>query len=225
MKTMKISMACWQICSEEVSRHKVAACHYVGVPTVAGGGPFEIAVQQGQLPAYLDLVADMGISGVEAGAGFTDMLLPPTEVMRMAADRGLWLQFELGRKQEGAFTADVVGGLVAQGQQWLDAGARYVVIEARESAVGVGCFDEHGNFNAAHADRLGRAFGLEACMFEAPNKSSQFALLNHFGPTVLLCNVRLEEILRVEIYRRGLHSDAFERDNLRPQVPETDRPS
>jgi phosphosulfolactate synthase len=35
---------------------------------------------------------------------------------------------------------------------------------------------------------------------------------------VRLCNVRLEELLRVEIYRRGLHSDSFCRDNLRPQV-------
>jgi phosphosulfolactate synthase len=42
--------------------------------------------------------------------------------------------------------------------------------------------------------------------FEAPNKASQFALLDHFGPAVRLSNVRLEELLRVEIYRRGLHS-------------------
>ena len=56
-------------------------------------------------------------------------------------------------------------------------------------------------------------------MFEAPNKSSQFALLNHFGRDVHLCNVRLEELLRVEIYRRGLHSDAFGRTNLRPVSP------
>jgi phosphosulfolactate synthase len=33
---------------------------------------------------------------------------------------------------------------------------------------------------------------------------------------VHLCNVRLEELLRVEIYRRGLHSDAFGQKNLRP---------
>jgi phosphosulfolactate synthase len=31
--------------------------------------------------------------------------------------------------------------------------------------------------------------------------------------------VRLEELLRVEIYRRGLHSDAFGRENLRPPRP------
>jgi hypothetical protein len=29
-------------------------------------------------------------------------------------------------------------------------------------------------------------------------------------------NVRLEELLRVEIYRRGLHSDAFGHTKLRP---------
>jgi phosphosulfolactate synthase len=33
---------------------------------------------------------------------------------------------------------------------------------------------------------------------------------------VHLCNVRIEELLRVEIYRRGLHSDAFQKENLRP---------
>ena len=53
--------------------------------------------------------------------------------------------------------------------------------------------------------------------YEAPTKPSQFALLDHFGPEVRLCNVRLEELLRVEIYRRGLHSDAFCKDNLRPR--------
>jgi phosphosulfolactate synthase len=61
-------------------------------------------------------------------------------------------------------------------------------------------------------------------MFEAPNKPSQFALLNHLGREVHLCNVRLEELLRVEIYRRGLHSDAFAKENLRPLAPNLARP-
>jgi phosphosulfolactate synthase len=70
--------------------------------------------------------------------------------------------------------------------------------------------------NTRYAERFVEAFGFEAVMFEAPTKPSQFALLNHFGSRVHLCNVRLEELLRVEIYRRGLHSDAFEQKNLRP---------
>jgi phosphosulfolactate synthase len=109
--------------------------------------------------------------------------------------------------------------LLGQGHEWLDAGAVELVVEARESAKGVGLFDDEGNFDGTLADRFAREFSLALLMFEAPNKPSQFALLDHFGPEVRLCNVRLEEVLRVEIYRRGLHSDAFSRDNLRPAQP------
>lgn len=219
METMKISMAGWQICDEAVTRWKIAACRHYGVPTVTGGGPFEIAVQQGRLGSYLDLVADLGVTRIEAGEGFTDMTMPPSAVVAMARERGLDVQFELGKKHDGEFTSDVVAGLIDQGRAWLDAGALQLVIEARESAKGIGCFDDDGNFVPATADRFADAFGLEAAIFEAPNKPSQFALLNHFGRDVHLCNIRLEEILRVEIYRRGLHSDAFQQDNLRPPRP------
>jgi phosphosulfolactate synthase len=36
---------------------------------------------------------------------------------------------------------------------------------------------------------------------------------------VQLGNVRLDELLRVEIYRRGIHSDAFLQPRLRPPSP------
>ncbi|HLF14813.1 MAG TPA: phosphosulfolactate synthase [Bacteroidota bacterium] len=219
MSILKISMACWMIANEKVSRRKIAAAKKYKVPTTTGGGPFEIAVQQGRLPEYLDLCADMGVTRIECGEGFTDMTLKPRDVLRMANTRGLQVQFELGKKHEGAFTKDAVDGLIDQGRRWLDAGAVQLVVEARESAKGVGLFDDDGNFNGAFADRFVKEFGHGTALFEAPNKPSQFALLDHFGGEVHLCNVRLEEVLRVEIYRRGLHSDAFEKENLRPRVP------
>jgi phosphosulfolactate synthase len=211
-------MACWIVADEEASRRKFRAAQKHGVPTTTGGGPFEVAVAQGRLDEYLDLVADMGAQRIEVGEGFTDMPLPADDVMRRAAERGLEVQFELGKKHEGDFTEGVVAGLIEQGQRWLAAGAKQLVVEARESAADVGLFDEQGRLNGRFADRFADAFGLDTVLFEAPNKASQFALLDHFGPEVHLCNVRLEEILRVEIYRRGLHSDAFEKENLRPRV-------
>lgn len=220
METMKISMACWLICDETVTRWKVAACNDHGVATVTGGGPFEVAVQQGQLPLYLDLVADLGVRRVEAGEGFTDLSLTPEQVIGMAAERGLDVQFELGKKHQGTFTASVVEDLVSQGRRWLDAGACQIVIEARESAQGIGCFDADGRFKPDVADRFATAFSLDRCQFEAPTKASQFALLDHFGRDVRLCNIRLEELLRVEIYRRGLHADAFRHEHLRPRIAE-----
>jgi phosphosulfolactate synthase len=222
MSILKISMACWQIANEKSTRQKVAAANRHGVPTVVGGGPFEVAVAQGQLPAYLDLCADIGFTRIECGMGFTDMNLKPSVVINMIRERGLDAQFELGKKHTGAFTEDTVGELIEQGTEWLDAGALQLVVEARESALGVGLFDDKGNFNPKYADRFAEAFGLHTVIFEAPNKPSQFTLLNHFGHDVHLCNVRIEELLRVEIYRRGLHSDAYQVDKLRPQLKPED---
>src|SRR5262245_2841446 len=219
MAILKLSMACWLIAKEQATRRKVAAAARYRVPTVTGGGPFEIAVAQGCLPAYLDLCADIGFTRIECGEGFTDMPLGAGEVLSMAEKRGLEVQFELGKKHNGAFSADVTGQLIEQGGRWLDAGACELVVEARESAKGVGLFDDSGAVNPSLADRFANAFGLDMLMFEAPTKPSQFALLDHFGPRVRLCNVRLEEVLRVEIYRRGLHSDAFGKKNLRPRLP------
>lgn len=213
---LKISMACWLIANERATRQKIALAQAHHVPTVTGGGPFEIAVAQNQLPAYLDLCADIGVTRIEAGAGFTDMPLSARTVVGMARQRGLEVQFELGEKHAGAFNANVVDELIDEGRQWLDAGAVEIVIEGRESARGVGLFDDSGALNRRFAERFVTAFGLDRVTFEAPNKPSQFALIEHLGREVRLSNVRLEELLRVEIYRRGLHSDAFGKANLRP---------
>jgi phosphosulfolactate synthase len=170
----------------------------------------------GELPAYLDLCADIGVTRIECGEGFTSLPLKPGKIVQMANERGLEVQFELGKKHDGPFTATAVEVLVNQGEAWLDSGAVQLVVEARECACDVGLFDQTGAFNPAFADRLAEAFGLKTVMFEAPNKPSQFALMDHFGRDVHLCNVRLEEVLRVEIYRRGLHSDAFNKTRLMP---------
>jgi phosphosulfolactate synthase len=212
-------MACWMIADEEATRRKIAATRANGVDAHAGGGPFEVAVAQGRLDDYLDLCADIGFARIECGEGFTDLDLGAAEIIAKAHARELEVQFELGKKHAGEFTSDAVKALLEQGRKWLDAGAVELVVEARESAAGVGLFGGDGELNRAFADEFARTFGLEILLFEAPNKPSQFALLDHFGSQVRLCNIRLEELLRVEIYRRGLHSDAFEKTNLRPPRP------
>jgi len=219
MASLKISMAGWMVANPDATRRKTAAARRAGVATFAGGAPFEVAVAQGRLEAYLELCAATGLTGIEAGTGFTTHSLTPSHVLGAAGRHGLEVQFELGHKHEGHFTEAVVVALLEQGRAWLAAGARWVVVEARESAQGVGLFDSGGAFDAALAERFVEALGLESVVFEAPTKASQFAMIEHFGATVRLANVRLEELLRVEIYRRGLHSDAFGNPRLRPAVP------
>lgn len=221
MISLKLSTAGWLIADEDSTRRKFSAAREHGVVTVTGGTPFEIAIHQQMLPEYLDLCASLGATRVECARGFTEPDLRPEEIVGMAAERGLGLDVELGGKHSGAFSAAVVDALVEDGRRWLDAGAHFLVIEARESAKDIGLFDAAGGIDASGAERFANAFGLDALLFEAPNKPSQFALLDHFGPEIQLSNVRLEELLRVEIYRRGLHADAFAKPSLRfADVPE-----
>jgi phosphosulfolactate synthase len=213
---LKMSMASWIVAREEATRRKLAAARGRGVPTVAGGTPFEIAVVHGLLPHYLELCAGLGFTRIEAGHSLLPEPPDPGRTVSLAREHGLDVQFELGGKHDGGFTRATVEALVDTGRRWLDAGALQLVIEARESARRVGLFGDRGEFHGGLADRFAEAFGLDAVVFEAPTKSSQFAFLDRFGASVRLANIRLEELLRVEIYRRGLHSDAFLRDNLRP---------
>jgi phosphosulfolactate synthase len=217
MEMLKLSMACWLIANESATREKLRAAARFGVGVVTGGGPFEVAATLGRLDEYLDLCGELGITRIEAGEGFTTLAHTPDEIVGMARARGLDVQAELGDKHGGSFSDDVVSELVVRGCEWLDAGAVELVIEGRESADEIGIFRPGGALNEPLADRLADAFGLNRTVFEAPTKQSQFALLNHFGPSVHLGNVRLEEVLRVEIYRRGLHSDAFAQERLTPR--------
>jgi phosphosulfolactate synthase len=217
MSSIKISMACWQIADDSVTRQKFAAAKRFKVPACTGGGPFEIAVALGRVPEYLDLCADMGATRIEAGEGFTASNLDPLEINRLAAARELEVQFEIGGKTSGAFTSGDLDCLMDDAKRWLGAGTKCIVVEGRENALDVGLFSQTGALNAHFADRLLEALGMENIVFEAPTKRSQFAFLAHYGPYVQLSNVRLEELLRVEIYRRGLHSDAFQNEQLRPQ--------
>lgn len=219
MLSLKISMCCWMVADQAATRRKLDAARRFGISSVSGGGPYEIAVAQRQLRAYLELCAEVGFGAIECGDGFTDPGVSAHDVVALAAAHGLQVEFELGKKHSGAFDAQVVGELIEQGREWLDAGARRLTVEARESAVGIGVFDRRGRLRSRLADQLAEGLGLSNLVFEAPDKPSQLALVDHFGPGVQLGNVPLDQLLRVEIYRRGLHPDAFANDRLRPPAP------
>src|SRR6266702_3043184 len=116
MASLKISMACWQITNEAATRRKIAAARTHNVPAVTGGGPFEVAVAQEQLEAYLDLCADLGITRIECGEGFTELHLRPQAVVKLAHERGLEVQYEMGKKHDGPFTEDSLQDAIERGQ-------------------------------------------------------------------------------------------------------------
>ena len=122
ISTLKISMACWLIANETATRRKIRAAREYGLCVCAGGGPFEVAASFGVLPQYFDLCADVGMSRIEAGEGFTILDLKPRQVVKMAAERGLEVQYEVGKKHGGTFSSDTIRDLIDCGKEWLAAG-------------------------------------------------------------------------------------------------------
>ena len=214
MERLKLSSSYWLIADEDVTRRKVAAASAHSVPTVIGRESFEIAVVKGELETYIDLCAEMGVTRIECGEGATDTPVAASLVVRLARERGLDVQFELGRNR-GVITGETVQRFVDNGHRWLDAGALQLAVQTRENLKGASLFDKEGHFHGGHADRLARAFGLETVTFDAPDRPSQVALLDHFGRDVHLYNVRLSELLFVEVYRRGLAVESFSKHGLK----------
>jgi phosphosulfolactate synthase len=211
MAALKISMACLMLANETATRRKIAAAKSYNVPTIIGSGPFGIAVAQNRLPVYLDLCADMCFTRIECASVFTGRPLNASEVVKMADARGLEVEFEIEKKEPAVLTPDALEQLIAEGKQWLDAGALELAVKASDRGKGNNLFDfaDKARFHHAIADRLVKEFGLTVVMFKTATNASQCGLLDHFGPQVRLSDVRLEDLLSVEIYRRGLRCEAL----------------
>jgi phosphosulfolactate synthase len=212
INSFKISMATWIVVANDAINAKIQCLKDHEIPIIVGGTLFEIAFYKNKLVEYLELCSQMGFDIIEAGQGFTKTSPNPKSVIDLALKYNLEVQYEIGEKFTGAFTEETLRGQVEVAKQWIDNGARYIVIEAKEDAVDVGLFDESGNLQRKLADSLVHQFGsnINLLQFEAPTKKSQFQLIDHFGSEIKVSNVRLEEIARVQIYRLGLHPKAFQ---------------
>ncbi|MNJ68203.1 Phosphosulfolactate synthase [compost metagenome] len=92
----------------------------------------------------------------------------------------------------------------------LKAGAELLTIEARESGLGVGVFDEHGECRLNLLDDVLKfVTDTDKLIWEAPLKSQQVLFLNKFGPNANLGNIFPDDILSLETLRRGLRQDTF----------------
>lgn len=220
MEILKISMACWIIADENVTRRKVAAAASHSVPTVTEKSLFQIASAQGLVEPYLDLCADFGVARVECAEGICDVDVRPSLISSLARERGLEVQFEIG----GCCCAGgTIEQLLDQGERWLDAGAMQLAVQSGDIEQGTAFTGRDGQFDPAFADIVVRKFGLDLVTFAAPDLPAQFAFLRHFGRQVHLCDVRLEDLLRVETFRRGLHSAAFFSEQLHPDATDRSR--
>lgn len=193
-----------RVLSEKIDLIKRHRCE------VYPGGTFlEIAFLQGRVEQYFDRCASLGFTAVEVSDG-TVQIDPHrrAELVRQAARYGFIVLTEVGKKDPRQKTSGAeMARTVADD---LEAGARWVIIEGRESGRGVGVYDREGHIERERFDDLlaGSRAG-DRIIWEAPLKEQQEVLIRAFGPNVNMGNIPPQDVMSLESMRQGLRNDTL----------------
>ena len=134
--------------------------------------------------------------------------MPAAEKRRLIEElsREFEVLAEVGSKQPGPVD---VGRWCDEMARDLDAGARWLVTEGRESGT-VGLFEPNGDVRVELVEAIAAAVDVDRVIFEAPLKAQQAVLIHLIGPNVGLGNIAPGEALSVETLRRGLRMDTID---------------
>jgi phosphosulfolactate synthase len=164
-----------------------------GVTPLLGGTLFEYAFLQGKLEELFALVRETKIH-IEVSDGSIDI---PT------ADKLKWI----GRFGSVTEVWSEIGGKIALHvkdwgevlRQEFEAGAKMIVVEGRQ----VGPVGQP--IREGFVDELvGLAGGHERLIWEALERPQQLFFLKKLGPNANLANIKTDDVLTLESFRRGL---------------------
>lgn len=186
---------------------KLALLKAHDVRTCLGGTLLEISWAQGKALECLDWAAGVGFDSVEISRGVAPMNPDDKrDLIRRAAEMFVVLS-EVGSKDPAETLTAAQWTLEVAGD--LDAGARWVVTESRESGT-VGIYRDDGSVREEIVAAAVRGGGVDKLLFEAPRKDQQAWLIREFGSDVNLANIAGEDVLGLETLRLGLRADTYD---------------
>jgi phosphosulfolactate synthase len=192
-----------------ILRKKIEMAEAYGICIYPGGTFLEVAIVQDEVCSFFEMMVDLGFTGLEISDGSIEMKRElRNELIERGLDQGFEVITEYGKKGWGSSIE--IEELIETVGLDVDRGAQLVTIEARESGMGVGIFDEQGTCKDEELNRVLSAIPAhDILLWEAPLKSQQVHLLQILGPEIHLGNIFPQEIIALEALRRGLRSDTL----------------
>lgn len=191
-------------------REKIKTIRDHGVMVHPGGTLAEYAIMRGVCQEYVRHTKDLGFTAVEISDGTIDVA-PVTrrDAIGLARDLGLSVLTEVGKKDPGEQPPPE--RLAEQAIADFEAGASWVIVDARESGRGVGIFDADGAVREKSLDAMVDILKdhLDKMIWETPLKKQQEYFILRFGPNVGLGNIQPRDILAVESMRTGIRFETF----------------
>ncbi len=187
---------------------KLSMLRSYGIDYFFGGTLFEKYVLQQRFDAFRSFANAHGCRFVEVSNGTLPMTPEQKRVYIEQLARDFDVLAEVGAKDPARSAALSPTEWVRQVRCDLDAGARMVILEARESGrSGIGGSD--GKPRTEVLDRLTTSVDPGRLLFEAPTRELQTYLVDKLGANVNLGNIAAEAIVNVETMRLGLRADTF----------------
>lgn len=192
----------------ETLRRRIALYHKAGIEVSTGGTLLEHAVMGGREEAAISEAKALGFDIVEVSEGVIDLSMERIgELSERIQSRGMDVLIEVGKKDvQHQYSLKETIELVSQARKLHP---RQVILESRESGLGVGIYDDQGaiKWDWVHAIVASQPIG--EMLFEAPRESQQIGLIVELGTGVNLGNVALESVGPLATQRKGLRGDTF----------------
>jgi phosphosulfolactate synthase len=186
---------------------KLEVYRSANIPIYFGGTLFEAFLIRGQLEDYIRICKEYGVGYMEVSDGSVDIdHKEKCKLIERLTKYGTVLS-EVGSKDAAHIIPPYKWIELMQAE--LNAGARYVIAEAREAG-NVGIYRGTGEVREGLVQEILTKIPSEKILWEAPLKSQQLYFIELIGANVNLGNIAPNEMIALEAMRIGLRGDTFE---------------
>lgn len=188
-------------------REKIEVYKAAGIPVYFGGTLFEAFLMRNQFDNYIAACRDYEIDYMEVSDG--SITIPHTEkcgyIEKLSGIGTVYS--EVGSKDATNIMAPYKWIELMQAE--LNAGASYVIAEAREAG-NVGLYRDSGEVRQGLVNEILTKIAREKIIWEAPQKNQQLYFLQLLDCNANLGNIAPSEVIALETMRIGLRSDTFD---------------
>jgi phosphosulfolactate synthase len=190
-------------------KYKIDAVRRAGLDFYFGGTLFEKFVSQNKFEEWRELCRKLDCRHVEVSNGTIDMSnREKADYVAALADE-FTVFSEVGFKDSGRSEALSPAHWISYIREDLQAGARFVITEARESGRS-GICRANGELRCGLIEEIIESdLDLRLVLFEAPTKELQTYFVRRLGSNVNLGNVAATDVVALETLRLGLRADTL----------------
>ncbi|WP_338472203.1 phosphosulfolactate synthase [Niallia sp. XMNu-256] len=187
-------------------KEKIQLYQEYGIKTYCGGTLFEKSYMQNKVEEYLRWLKTLGFQWVEISNGTFPISLEERCEIISKVKQDFNVLAEVGSKDTESEMS--LSQWKNEMCQLFEAGSKYVITEGRDSGTS-GIYQKNGSIKKNLIRELLNGLDVNKIIFEAPTSQQQMYFINEIGANVNLGNVKIQDVLQLEVQRYGLRSETL----------------